>query len=265
MSQSNSKGMFERAKDRWNCALIYMTEDLGRCGINVFRVGSYLLMHTNRSQFYRHEHLVAFPSLERLAYMLRLNEKTVRRALERLVSLGLITIQHRFENSNLYYLDIPVAAEEHSRVCQDLLSNPRHRTARNQADNKANQQTLNDAQMSGRLDNYARRHAVNVQGPTDRLSDLHSISKSHLSGGNEKRLGEEEGRKQSPSDSPSEMALNFRDARKIGELSASIVGAAVNKWGRSADEIRAAIDTVREMDGDAGDLAHELYQPEDYI
>ena len=158
-NKSNSKGAFERARDQWNCALIYMTQDLGRGGLNVSVIGALMLMHTSRSGFYRVAHLMAFPSLQRLAFMAGLNEKTVRRVLKELIRLGLVEVKHRFENSNLYYLVIPAAAEEHSRRCLDLLSNR--------------------SQMSGGVDNCALGNDVNVQGHSEGHSDLPTISKRH--------------------------------------------------------------------------------------
>jgi len=40
-----------------------------------------------------------------------------------------------------------------------------------------------------------------------------------------------------------------------------VVGRAANHWYRSPEEIRDAIDAVREDGGDASDLAHELWDP----
>jgi hypothetical protein len=108
--------------------------------------------------------------------MAGLNEKTVRRALKELARLGLISVRHRFENTNLYYLIIPPAAEAHARTCVNLLTNPRNRAASN-GQKPASNLLANSSQMSGAVDNYAHRDDVNVQGHSDRHSDLHSISK----------------------------------------------------------------------------------------
>jgi len=87
MPGSNSKGMFERAKDQWLCAVVYMSRQL-TCKkrradrINSIRdVADLMLLHASRGEFEQRGHLVAFPSLPRLAFMVRLNEKTVRRAI----------------------------------------------------------------------------------------------------------------------------------------------------------------------------------------
>lgn len=128
MASSNIKGMFERAKDQWLCAAVFMSPQL-KCRAervaNVRNIVDLMLMHTNRREFEKRGHLVAFPSLKRLAFMAGLNEKTVRRAIDDLVQLGLIRVKHRFDDSSLYYLIIPPAAEEHSKICLDLLTNPR--------------------------------------------------------------------------------------------------------------------------------------------
>jgi len=128
MSISNIKGMFERAKDQWLCAVVFMSPQLKcraeRVG-NVRNVVDLMLMHVNRREFYRRGHLLAYPSLKRLAFMAGLNEKTVRRAIDDLIQLGLIRVKHRFDQTSLYYLIIPPAAEEHSKMCLDLLTNPR--------------------------------------------------------------------------------------------------------------------------------------------
>jgi len=171
VSNYNS-GAFERAKDEWNCALIYLTGDLGRIALNVMRVGNMMAMHANRKEFYEHDQLVAFPSLDRLAFMLGLNEKTVRRARNKLVELGLIEVAHRYNNSNYYFMKIPTAAKNHAYVCSDLLCSPRRRTPETA---KADDAQMSDlatgageqmsegcAQMSGGVDNCAPNHDVNV-------------------------------------------------------------------------------------------------------
>lgn len=276
MSKSNSKGMFERACDQWCCALIYMMRDLGRGGLNVSRVGMLMLLHTSRAMFFESGALAAFPSLQRLAFMAGLNEKTVRRALKELAKLGLINVRHRYENSNLYYLTIPASAEEHSRACLNLLTNPRNRIAqRNQLSRHPCPEDKKDnddrSQMSGGVDNYAHQSDVNVQGQSDRHSDLHSIPKGDASHrattdnprdlAKEKRLSEGlEALRDELSGSPDPI---FRVAReRLGRKAGAVVGKAMRDWGRDAEDARAAIDEVREYDGDASDLAYSLWEPE---
>jgi hypothetical protein len=196
---SNNSGAFERAKDEWNCALLHLTGDLGRGGLNVVRVGNMFLMNSNRREFYEHHQLVAFPSLDRLAFMLRLNEKTVRRARNKLVELGLITVAHRYNNSNYYCLKIPAAARDHSEVCIDLLTSPRHRATKTVSPDHDTQ--MSDlatgagvqvsegcTQMSGGVDNYAPNHDVNVQLPTeDSLTYPPSLREDAWAGCEEKK------------------------------------------------------------------------------
>jgi hypothetical protein len=141
------------------------------------RVGNMMVMHANRKDFYEHEQLVAYPSLDRLAFMLGLNEKTVRRARNKLVELGLIDVAHRYNNSNYYFLRIPTVAREHSDVCIDLLCSPRHRVSKTVKSDDAQMSDFTTegcdgpesgcTQMSGGVDNYAPEHDVNVQLPTE--------------------------------------------------------------------------------------------------
>src|SRR5262249_13566983 len=63
----------------------------------------------------------------RLAFMTLLNERTIRRAIADLIALGLIDPERGFNENKRYYLRIPKAAEEHVRICHDLLTNPRNR------------------------------------------------------------------------------------------------------------------------------------------
>jgi hypothetical protein len=263
MSESNSKGMFERAQNKWLCAVIYSARHL-KCRADrvnsVRNVADLMLMHTSRAMFFKAGDLVAFPSLQRLAFMAGLNEKTVRRAIDDLVGLGLIKIKHRFEDSNFFYLTIPAEAEGHSTACLDLLTNRRNRTASTRHSTRQDPQ-----QLSARMDNYEGQTPVNVQGHSDRHSDLHSISKRHdlascrlSEDQKEKRVGEEA--RSSTRPQPTPMAECFRHARKIG--AASVIGRAVNHWYRSPEEIRDAIDVVREEGGNASDLAHLLWEPE---
>lgn len=264
MSESNSKGMFERAKDRWLCAMICMAPHL-KCRADrvtsIRNVADLMLMHASRAMFFRGGDLVAFPSLPRLAFMAGLNEKTVRRAINDLVELGLIRVQHRFEDSNYFYLVVPPAAEQHSRACLDLLTNPRNRTT------SARQNTQ---QLSQGGDSYDEQTPLNVQGLSERHSDLHSISKSAPSEraaiikprdlAEEKRLSEG---LQALKDKLSRSPDPFTEARgALGREAGAVVGKAMRDWGRDAEDVRAAIDVVRDFDGDVRDLAHELWEPD---
>jgi hypothetical protein len=58
------------------------------------------------------------------------------------------------------------------------------------------------------------------------------------------------------------LAQCYRDGRKwFGEGSAGIIGLAVQN-GKDPDEIREALDSVRESGGDVRELAYELWEPQ---
>jgi predicted transcriptional regulator len=188
MSRSNIKGAFERARDRWNCALICTaTEELGRGAASVFTVAILMNMHVNRKEFERSGHLLAFPSLDRLAFMAGLAKSTVQRAIKRLTKLGLLAVKHRFDASNLYYLTIPTAAEEHSGTCLNMMTNNRHRTTRN---------LKGVARVTRGVVNSASGHDVSDHLHSDRHSDLHSLSiKSRALAARQDREGKGAGEK----------------------------------------------------------------------
>jgi DNA-binding MarR family transcriptional regulator len=166
-NNSNNKGALERARDRWNCALIHMvTKDKGRNASSVFTVGMLMMMHTSRAEYYRRDVLLAFPSLDRLAFMAGVSKSTIQRAIKKLTKMGLIEVKQRFNDSSFYYLTIPVAAEEHSGMCLDLLTHPRHRAARRAAEKSA-KQPESDTQMTRGMVNSAPKHDVNDHLPTD--------------------------------------------------------------------------------------------------
>jgi hypothetical protein len=243
-------GAYERARDQWICAVVYVSRRMGRHAARALQVAYVLLLHTNRGEFNRRGWLVAFPSLPRLASMTGIAEMTVRRAIEDLGRAGLVQVKQRFEDTSLYYLTIPPEAVKHSARCVEMLSNPRHR---------------GNSQVLGGWSHLEAKRPPSEQLHSDYTLTEHSIPKGrdlasrHLSEDQkEKRVGEEEkyrGEPQAPS-----MAENFRDAREMN--AASVVGRAVAEWDRSAEEIREAIDSVREYGGNASDLAHELWRPD---
>jgi Replication protein C N-terminal domain len=242
------KGDYERARDRWICALICTSHGLGRGATRVFQVAILIQLHTSRREFQQSGRLQAFPSLPRLAFMAGLSEKTVRRAIRELAEVGLLTLGHRFKNSNVYCLTIPSAAAEHSATCLNLLTNPRHRATRN-----GTETPLPSVPMDGQM---GTKTLPSVQQHSEGHSDLHSIPKGHPSDAEEKRLGEKERICSSP------LGHLYREAREFGKDGASVVARAMKDWGRDAEDIRDAIEAVREFDGDAHDLAHELWEPE---
>jgi hypothetical protein len=81
------------------------------------------------------------------------------------------------------------------------------------------------------------------------------VGKRHPSDA-QKRLGEKE------RDGTSSLAHLFREARDLGPEGASIIAKAMKDWSRESGEVRDAIEAVRDYGGDAGDLAHDLWEPE---
>jgi hypothetical protein len=119
MSQKNNiRGAFERARQRWHFAAIYVCGRMGRGATTVLQTSGLLVEHTSRALFYRDGVLVAFPGLDLLALWLGVNEKTVREVIKKLVDAGLVRIRHRYKDSNLYYLMIPPDAEAHLFACE---------------------------------------------------------------------------------------------------------------------------------------------------
>jgi hypothetical protein len=171
------------------------------------------------------------------------NEKTIRRSINKLEGAGLVRIQHRRNNSNLYYLTIPAEAETHLFEC-DAAIIKRRKTRRNGAPKCPPDRTDGN-------------HA-DTKCPTtsDYTSDLHSISKRHPSDAGEKRLGEK-GR-----DGRSSLGHLFKEARGLGPEGAPIIAKATKDWGRDAGDVRDAIEAVRDYGGDTRDLAHDLWEPE---
>jgi len=111
MSRSNSKGAFERARQRWIFAVVYVCRRMGRGATGAFQAAILLVEYTNRALFLRDADLVAFPALDLLALRAGVNEKTMRRAIDKLEEAGLVRTQQRHNDSNLYFLTIPPDAE----------------------------------------------------------------------------------------------------------------------------------------------------------
>ena len=198
MSKSNSSGAFERARQRWHFGIAYLCRRLGRGATGALQASVLLVEHTNRALFYGDGYLVAFPSLDRLALLAGVSERTMRRAINKLEQIGGVRIQHRHNDSNLYYLTLPPEAEKHLFDCDAAII--RRRKARRRADTKC---------PPGRTDG----NGSDTKCPTtsDLHSDLHSFTKwrdeeSRLwENKKEKRAAEEEGQakeRESPDASP---------------------------------------------------------------
>jgi hypothetical protein len=239
----NARGAFERARARWHFGMAYVCRRMGRGAAGALQAAVLLIEHTNRALFYRDGALVAFPALDLLALLAGVNEKTIRRSINKLEGAGLVRIQHRRNNSNLYYLTIPAEAETHLFEC-DAAIIKRRKTRRNGAPKCPPDRTDGN-------------HA-DTKCPTtsDYTSDLHSISKRHPSDAGEKRLGEK-GR-----DGRSSLGHLFKEARGLGPEGAPIIAKAMKDWGRDAGDVRDAIEAVRDYGGDTRDLAHDLWEPE---
>ena len=121
MKGNNSKGAFERARQRWLFAAMYVCRRLGRGATGAIHVAGLLVEHTSRELFYSDGDLIAFPSLDRLALFAKVDEKTVRNGRDRLEAAGLLRTKHRFDNSNYYCLTIPAEAEDHLFHCEMVL------------------------------------------------------------------------------------------------------------------------------------------------
>jgi hypothetical protein len=235
---------------------------MGRGATGALQTAGLLVEHTSRALFHRDGHLIAFPGLDLLALLAGVNEKTIRRAIDKLEESGLVRTQHRHNDSNLYYLTIPPDAEAHLFECEAAIIK-RKRARRYALANCPPDMTALIC-PADRTDG----NGADTKCPTtsDYTSDLHSIPKGRdlasrrlSEDQKEKRVGEKVRSFDGPQQIP--MAQWFRDARKIGVHAASVVGRAAKHWYRSPEEIRAAIDAEREDGGGASDLAHELWDP----
>jgi hypothetical protein len=239
----NTQGAFERARTRWHFGMAYVCRRMGRGAAGALQAAVLLIEHTNRALFYRDGVLVAFPALDLLALLAGVNEKTIRRSINKLEGAGLVRIQRRHNDSNFYYLTIPPEAETHLFECEAAITK-RRKSRRNGAPKCPPDRTDGNG--------------ADTKCPTtsDCTSDLHSISKRHPSDAEEKKLGEKE------RDGTSSLGHLFREARGLGPEGASIIAKAMKDWARDAGDIRGAIEAVREYGGDARDLAHDLWEPE---
>jgi hypothetical protein len=214
-----------------------------------------LVEHTSREKFEHEGHLVAFPALDLLALLTGMNEKTVRRAMGGLAEVGLVRIQHRLNQSSLYYLLTPPDAENHLRHCDLMIA--RRRRARQE---RRSQVSGSGGQMGV---------AADTKCPTtsDYTSDYTAIPKGHDLGNRvvskdqysdfrlveEKRVGEKV--------SGGEAEL-YRIARQSfgGESGASVIAKALTKGGMSRAEVWQVM--ADEIDagniGDAQALAYAL-------
>jgi len=172
-SRSNVSGAFERARQKWHFAVIYISRGMGRGATGALQTAGLLVEYTSRALFHRNGDLVAFPGLDLLAMLAGVNEKTIRRAMGKLEQAGLVRTQQRYNDSNLYYLTIPPDAEAHLFACE--MARTKHRRGkwyglRNPPDNAVTKCPSERTDGSG----------GDTKCPTtsELHSDLHSISKS---------------------------------------------------------------------------------------
>jgi len=123
---SNSKGVFERARQRWHIGTIFMCRKLGRGASRALQVAGLLREYASREKFFEpNGGLVTFTGLDFLAILCGANEKTIRRAMADLEKIGAVKTQHRFENSNLYWLTTTPDAQTHLAKCDRLIEERR--------------------------------------------------------------------------------------------------------------------------------------------
>ena len=181
MSPSNIKGALERARQRWHFGAIYICRRMGRGATGALQAAGLLVEHTSRALFHRDGHLVAFPALDLLALLAGINEKTIRRSIDRLEEAGLVRTQQRHNDSNLYYLTIPPDAEAHLYACDEAMT--KRRKARRFRDSSVVPKCPPD-RTDGNGADTSRPTTSNY------TSDSHSISKRHPSDAEEKMLCE---------------------------------------------------------------------------
>src|SRR5215469_7155713 len=95
MPNSNIKGAFERALQRWHVGAMYLCRRMGRGANSAHHAAGLLAKYASRELFYRDGQLVAFPALDLLALLAGVNEKTIRRGIELLEQCQLLRIRRR--------------------------------------------------------------------------------------------------------------------------------------------------------------------------
>ena len=88
MSRNNISGAFERALERWHFGAMHACSSMGRGAFGPLRTVDTLFHKANRARFYKDGNLVAFPGLDLMALLSGMNEKTLRRHLDRLEKAG---------------------------------------------------------------------------------------------------------------------------------------------------------------------------------
>jgi hypothetical protein len=102
---------------------------MGRAATRALQISIVLGNRSNRNEFYQTGDLVAFPSLAYLAVYGNMSQKTAQRALDDLKKAGLIRVEHRYDQSNRYYLILPPDAEKRL-FQQDAINRKRQKRRR---------------------------------------------------------------------------------------------------------------------------------------
>jgi DNA-binding MarR family transcriptional regulator len=249
---TKNKGAYEQARELWVLGINCLVAGMGRSARRTLQVSSVLVMRTNRREFEQNGWLLAFPSLSYLEVFTGLDEKTIRRAIDDLVAAGFVRRQHVYLDSNQYFLTMPAKIAEAVAQRQAIAANMRKQRRRR----SLTVQTPGQLGVGG-VTKCPTNPESNPEGnPFTKWDRWHDPLEKEAT--KEKRLSEEVGNDGASSPNPI-----FRKAREsFGQEAASIVAKAMRDWDRSPEDIRDAIETVRDFGGDARDLAHELWEPD---
>jgi DNA-binding MarR family transcriptional regulator len=274
---SNSKGAFERARQQWKFGAVYICRRMGRAATGALTAVAHLEEFTSRALFYRDGHLVAFPALDLLALRAGVNEKTMRRNINKLEEAGLVRIQRRHNDSNFYFLTTPPDAEAH------LIETEAAIIKRAKARKRHSQVSPRARQMGAETP----KNPPKCPTTSDSTSEFTSIPKGCDEGSQprkykeEKRVAEEERQTKEETENPNRPPDSFftslgsafqgvpprsdafSRARQFGERGATVISVAESR-GVPPDEINCAIDSVINDGGDVNDLAHMLLHGGEY-
>jgi hypothetical protein len=234
---------------------MYIARRMGRGAARALQVAGLMREFASRAEFDAAGCLVTFIGLDLLAVLAGTNEKTIRRAIADLQNAGVLKIEHRFDDSNRYYLTTPPEAEDHLQHC-DVVREQRRRARQK----RRSQVSTGGGQMGVGT-------APKCPTNSDSNSDYNSIPKgtdfgksvlsedpfSDFRNGKEKRLSEEV--------RGGEAEL-YRIARESfgGESGASVVARAIRGGGMSSPDVWRVM--TEEIDagntGDAQSLAYAL-------
>jgi hypothetical protein len=231
---------------------------MGRGASRALQVAGLLREFASRADFDASGCLLTFIGLDLLALLAGTNEKTIRRAIADLQNGGVVKIQQRFDDSNLYFLIIPPDAEDHLQHCDVVRE--RRRRARQK---RRSQVSTGGGQMGMKTAETAPKCPTN----SDSNSDCNSIPKGHNLGNcvvsenqySDFKLVKEKRVAEKVSGGKAEL---YRIARQSfgGESGASVVAKALGPGGMSWVQVWEVM--AEEIDagntGDAQALAYAL-------